>query len=194
MLHGGGDDACLLIAESAVFSVVGIETSHGDVRRGLAAGAAHKVGQQGADANKLRRGKQAGHICQGGVNGAEGYGEPLAGEAHGEIRHAEAVGKEFSLPGEVKTDAVQVLLADRGGDHCIDAPLFQGSCGVFQLFERGLGCFAGGTAGCGVDSRPHGPEFGLFTSHGGQGGTHDFRADSGLVAQGVADDGTMHGD
>ena len=193
LLHSGGDDARLLISKGAVFTVVGVEPGHGDVRGGFAAGAAHEICQQGADAHELCGGEQAGHICQGGVYGAEGYGEPLAGEAHGEIRHAQAVCKEFGLPGEVEADSVQVFLADRGGDHGIDAAFFEGCGSVFQLFERGLGGFAGGAAGSGVNRRAHGAEFCLFTGHGCQRGTHDFRADAGLVAQGVADDGTMHG-
>src|SRR5213078_1061123 len=92
--HGGEDEVEFFAAEVAVFAGVGIEPGDGDAR-GAAEAQVQEFFEQTPHADDLGTGQQGRDSAQRDVRGDERDGEPAAGEAHGEIFHAPAVGEKF---------------------------------------------------------------------------------------------------
>ena len=69
------------------------------------------------------------------MNGREADGQVLASEQHAEARDTEGIGKKFCLAGEAKSHGLELVLADRCGDHGSGFADFEFESGVLQALR-----------------------------------------------------------
>jgi len=128
------------------------------------------------------------------VNGRETDGQVLAGEQHAEACDAESISEKFRLAGEAKSGGLELVLADRCGDHGGSLPGFEFDYGLFQ----GLKCSGGGSLvglarRAGVAVADDLKLVVLRKIPAGKGPLDNFRADAGGVAYGDEDAGHDQG-
>ena len=122
------------------------------------------------------------------MNGREADGQVLASEQHAEARDTEGIGKKFCLAGEAKSHGLELVLADRCGDHGSGFADFEFESGVLQALECGFSGPLVWLAGCA--SLTVADDFKLVVLRylcRCKGLIDNFRADAGGVADGDKD-------
>ena len=186
--HGRGNDAPVLIAESAVFPGVGVQGCQGDTRAHDSFADA-EVFQQGSDADQFLCFQQGRHALEGSMNGCQPHRQPFPGQAHGVIVRFQAFCKEFRLPRPAETCLMQGFLADGGGDNSVNRSFPQGMGRLFQMVEGVFGGFRIRPSRGKLHSLADEAVFRIFREFsGGKRGGDDFRAYARLVAQRVSND------
>ena len=135
---GGSNDPCFLVAELAVFTGVGVEACHGN-SRAADASLMKKSGGEFADVDDRIRAEHLRHAREWFVNGCEADGQMFPGEQHAVVGDTKGVGEKFRLAGEGESDRLELVLADRRGDHGSGLAVFEFEGGQFQCFEGGGG-------------------------------------------------------
>ncbi len=140
---GGRNGLDFLAAEVAVFSGVGIQSSHGDAGIRMPA-PLEKILKQPPDSHDFWLGEHSWHAGDRHMGGDEGDGEPTTSEAHGEIFHPRASGKKFGLAGKFKAHRVQGMFANWPGHDALPFARSEFSRRRLKRFQSGLGGFGSG--------------------------------------------------
>ena len=185
----GLNDSLFFVAKLAFFAGVGVEPGHGDARV-FDVALMEKPGGECADVDDQIHAEKLRHARERLVNGREADGQVMAGEQHAEMRDSEGIGEKFRLAGKAETYGLELVLADRCGDHGSGLADFEFECGLFQTLECGGGgllVWLARRAGFAVAN-----DFKFVVLRDfrrGKGLIDNFRADAGGVADGDEDAG-----
>src|ERR1700731_4060896 len=113
--HGRCDDLDFFAPDFSRFAGVRIQSRHRDAY-GTARSTMKKVGEQKTDTDNLRLLERAGNFFERNMRGDKGDRHVTAGQQHGEVFHAAALGEKFGLPGKFEANFIHSRLMNWTGN------------------------------------------------------------------------------